>query len=450
MPILQPGKYNLRNLTAFAQSGAFVNLKDIFVEMTIDESIFSSAISGKILVTDTANLPSGSVGLPLMGNEIIIIELDLPDWYPATYETDPTDDPDAWTPKQNYVFYVGRIYSIQNVTALNDKSQKYEIQFCSEELLRSENLRISKWYKDTPSEIAKKILTKTIGTESRIYFEDTAKVLDVVIPNWHPFYAINWLASRSLSVNSNSPTFFFYQTLYSDYDATEGKPTSTFWYDSLDYLTSTKSLKTFYFGLANVLEDDPSKFLRVENYFVEKRFDSLASISDGLFANRLITHDVVNKKWEIKDQDYYKEFPNWSHTSKGKLYRGVDDSEGKKFTDYPDSKIYMHSVGTPESPNNISVIANRRAAQMATLDSNILNLIGPGDGVVYSGSKISFSYKSPEIFNNINSELTDTFYDGDWIVLSVRHQFFSEKYRVNLRCAKESLKINVEDYVRKV
>ena len=150
------------------------------------------------------------------------------------------------------------------------------------------------------------------------------------------------------------------------------------------------------------------------------------------------------------DYNYYLSFPSMNHNDGGKLYRGDIDREGKKFTDYPESTIYMHSVGTPEAPNYIGAISNRRSSQMASLDSMVLNMLIPGDGIIYPGSKIKFSYKSFEFTTRANNEINDTFYDGDYLVTGIKHQFISEKYRMTLSCSKESLKINVEDYARSI
>jgi hypothetical protein len=449
-PLIQPGKYNLKSLTLITEKGQTVNIKDIFVEMTLEESIYQSAIFGSVLVADSNNLISGSLALPIMGNEVIIVQLDLPDWYPATYEEDPSADSDAFIPRTNSILYIGRVTSVKKREPINDKSQSYIIDFCSEELVRSENKKISKSYKGTPSQIAQKIFLEEVGTENPdSFFEATTNQIRVVVPTWTPFRTINWLASRSISEVAQSPTFFFYQSLYSELSY-DNSITSRFWFRSLDDMLSNKPLKTLYYGLANVKADDPSKNLRIESLEIKQDFDSITNISNGLFANKLITHDVVKKQWAFSDYNYYLSFPSMNHNDGGKLYRGDIDREGKKFTDYPESTIYMHSVGTPEAPNYIGAISNRRSSQMASLDSMVLNMLIPGDGIIYPGSKIKFSYKSFEFTTRVNNEINDTFYDGDYLVTGIKHQFISEKYRMTLTCSKESLKINVEDYARSI
>lgn len=451
--IIKPGHYNLNKLVLVSEKGDFVNLKDIFVEMIIDESILQSTIHGSILVTDSFNLISGKYGLPIMGNEILIIELDLPHYNQAQFSDvvpeDGSENNSMYEMKQNSITYVGRVNGIKKRNAINDKSQEYQIDFCSEELVRSENIKISKFFKGTPSEIAEKVLREYIKTNVQdIDFETTVNFLKVVVPNWSPLRLINWLASRSISSTKSSPSFFFYQTLYSDLQTSPGTNSSAFRFYSLDNMLSQDIMKKFYYGLANVDTSDPNRNAKAESWNVVQDFDTLSAIKNGLFANRLLTHDIIKKEWKIYDWDYYKKFDEQAHNAQGKFYRGLPDIDGKRLTDFPESQTYMHSTGTSISPNYLEKISNRRSSQMAVLDNHQINLLVPGDGVVYSGSRINFQYKSPETFNSAKNELTDTFYDGDYLVTGIRHQFISEQYRTTLTCSKESLKMNVENYTR--
>lgn len=449
MPIIQPGKYNLKNISIVAESGQTIDIKDIFVEMNLTESIFHSTITGHILVTDTLNLISGSVGLPLMGNEILVINMDLPTYFESVPGNSMASK-DQYIPKDNPILFVGRITAIKNRNALNDKAQTYLIEFCSEELIISENMKVSKSFKGTPSDIAAKIFSTLNSSSPNPYFEKTINLLSLVIPNWRPLKAIGWLASRSISIVNNSPTFFFFQSLYSP-DSVPGIITTKFWYASLDYMLGLEPIKTINFGLANVDQNDNSRFLRAINYEVEQGYDTFGNIDAGLFANSLITHDIAKKEWKKYDHDYYKAFPLWNHNSNGKLYKGVPDSLGNTFNSYPDSKIYMHSTGNATGNNYIEKISNRRSSQVASIDAAVINLLVPGDGKIYSGSKIKFAFKSPESLNNSQREIYDTFYNGDYLVTGISHNFVSsENYRMSMRCAKESLTLNVEDYTRNV
>ena len=83
MPLTLPGNYNIQELTLISSFGKqIVDLIPLYSEIEIFESILSPSISGYISVTDTFNLISGlKYSLPIMGNEVIYIKAQLPDYY---------------------------------------------------------------------------------------------------------------------------------------------------------------------------------------------------------------------------------------------------------------------------------------------------------------------------------------------------------------------------------
>ena len=76
---IQPGTYSIKSLVVISEETAqSVDFSNIFTQIDIFESIYFPVITGFVTVTDANNLISGQNSLPIMGNEIIYIELELP------------------------------------------------------------------------------------------------------------------------------------------------------------------------------------------------------------------------------------------------------------------------------------------------------------------------------------------------------------------------------------
>ena len=182
------------------------------------------------------------------------------------------------------------------------------------------------------------------STSKNFLVEPTSGTVSYVIPNWTPFQALNFLAGRAVSVNSRSPgsNFVFYETLrgyrfvsietlqaggfrgykleedlnevsFSHYkrfpsesDAKTASPKASFipvyerQYSSPDikhtivYSTSTQNIR----GQAEL-----DKRFIVYNHRIVKSPDTIQNLGVGMYANRMITHDIV--KMKVEEWDYH-------------------------------------------------------------------------------------------------------------------------------------------------
>ena len=182
------------------------------------------------------------------------------------------------------------------------------------------------------------------STSKNFLVEPTTGTVSYVIPNWTPFQALNFLAGRAVSVNSRSPgsNFVFYETLrgyrfvsietlqaggfrgykleenlnevsFSHYkrypsesDAKSASPKASFipvyerQYNQPDikhtivYSTSTQNIR----GQAEL-----DKRFIVYNHRIVKSPDTIQNLGVGMYANRMITHDIV--KMKVEEWDYH-------------------------------------------------------------------------------------------------------------------------------------------------
>ena len=208
------------------------------------------------------------------------------------------------------------------------------------------------------------------STSKNFLVEPTSGTVSYVIPNWTPFQALNFLAGRAVSVNSRSPgsNFVFYETLrgyrfvsietlqaggfrgykveedlnevsffhYKKYpsesEAKSASPKTSFIpvYErqfsppdikhSIVYSTSTQNIR----GQAEL-----DKRFIVYNHRIVKSPDTIQNLGVGMYANRMITHDIV--KMKVEEWDYHYTEPKDEISLDG--ISSVDTNKDKKAAD---------------------------------------------------------------------------------------------------------------------
>ena len=204
------------------------------------------------------------------------------------------------------------------------------------------------------SETSKKKPARHKPTTKNLLVEPTKGIYSVSIPNWNPFKAINFLASRAISSNpySNGANFVFYETLkgyrfvsietlmmggFRGYKELQIFPTRSAHYDknpdeatakandtsyipvfsdgSLDENKFTPMIgevgqgksyvATYNFKPSNISgESEAGKRYAVTNFDLVHTFDTVKNLGLGMYANRVITHDLVRMKWAKTDFHY--------------------------------------------------------------------------------------------------------------------------------------------------
>tara|TARA_Y100000310_G_C20691391_1_gene822499 strand:+ start:596 stop:2512 length:1917 start_codon:yes stop_codon:yes gene_type:complete len=191
-------------------------------------------------------------------------------------------------------------------------------------------------------------------THKNLLVEPTKGPYNASIPNWTPFKSINFLAKRAISVNqiSQGANFVFYETLkgfrfvsietlmvggFRGYEKAEA-PTKFPHYDKFYTEADAGAANTSFIpvfssgdgenpaftpqlndpgskGFVAVYSYKPGnlsdmspleKKYAVEDYHLVHSFDTLKNLGMGLYANRVITHDLVRMKWSKNDFHYIK------------------------------------------------------------------------------------------------------------------------------------------------
>ena len=413
-----PEEASVDQLSLMTASGQKVELKQMMVELSYYEDIYSFAISGSLTLRDGQGLVDR---FQLTGNEYLTVVFGR------------TKGSATNTSRTFRVYKLGSRVPIGNLN-----SEFLTLHFCSEELLRSERMKITKSYSGQEiSKTVENILVNELKVKKVLDIEPTKGIYNFVVPRIKPFEAISWLSTYArpatqdlagadmlLFENRNGYNFKSLRTLFS------GRPYKTYTYQQ----NNTDS----------TLEQKTNSVLHYE--FV-KSYDVLNEISSGTFANRLISVDPMTRSYKITDFDYSE------YASKSKPMNGIGvmpDSDNPPNLS-PESVVKVvignseqYKVGyineKPGSVANDIYIENfvpNRTAQIALANYTLVKIVVPGDPNLTAGSTINFNIYTFGISGDTRE--LDKQYSGKYLINAVRHILQSQgAYQTVLEISKES------------
>ena len=200
---------------------------------------------------------------------------------------------------------------------------------------------------------------------------------------------------------------------------------------------------------ANVVQDLQSP----DSYSFEDVANTLNELKSGLYANRLISHDIYNKKIETHDYDYHEQFKQFFHTehdqgnrSESKYLRPLaklDDTD-KVLSDFPLAKL-MNVVETAKvhdnyEPTPMKDILPNKVSQRAQMSNFHLLLTVPGQTRLNCGEMISFALPNQRPVQHDQPQTLNPYYSGRYLILSIKHKFdvVAQKHTINMRCVKDA------------
>ncbi len=260
--------YDIKSLELINSGGQTVDLRNIFLEMQIFQDIYASVMSGNILINDGNDV---FTNFYMCGNEYLKISI---------------DKPGLNLPLERLF----RVYKVSDRRPSTDSGQVYLIHFCSDEMISSESLIVSKSYKSTKiRNIVNDILINELKVDPQriASLEETSGSFDLVIPGYRPLEAIQWVTARGY--DQKKFCYFFFENK------------DGFNLTSLQTLVKQKSYKTLKYELKNTNRDPALNKDSIDKFNIINDFDMITSISNGSFSSRLLSIDIFSQKFENID-----------------------------------------------------------------------------------------------------------------------------------------------------
>lgn len=434
--IFYPQNYYLEHITLISPSGNKIDLRKILRELSIHEDIFSFSVSGYIKLEDALGVIDA---YNLTGNEYIQI----------VYGKTP-DDPDMHN-KTYKVYKLG-----DRAPSGNFMSEYYTLYFCSDELILSEQMKISKAYKGYQvNDIIYDILTEQlqVPADKIVNIQDTMGLYDFVVPRFKPFEAISWVSNYARpSVGKGADMLFF--------ETKDG-----FNFRSLQNMFKDSSYRTFKYQQKNMNDEQQSfeeKSKTIIAFEFPKAYDRLEGINSGTFANKLISLDPIQRIKTVTIFNYNKYEADTETTSLngsslidnfqnrfGKTLYSSYDSSFKLATGNSNQSKDGYLSGTEAASKDIFIeeYVPNRTAQINLAMLTTMKIVVPGYAGLMVGQVVEVFFPSTGALGDTGTVVRseDKNYSGKYLITALRHiiQPSVSAYQTVLELAKDSGKEGV-------
>jgi len=391
-----PQKYYLKDLilTTF---NTRVDIRDLFIEMNIYEDIFSPTLSGHIILSEAVNLMEIA---PIIGEETLEISF-------------------GSSNNGNFRIFTKtfHVYRVDNITLSNEKTKMYAVYFTSPEMMVNNITKIMRSYSGFSHKIVAEIYKKALkGDENRIVLEETKHTKNVIFPNWSPLRAIHYLCQTSLSKAHGTADLLFFEN------------SRGYQFMSLTSLMNSGISQTINLENDNlaVLEYSMN---RTATYNIDKAFDIIENTAAGMYGNKLITHDILNKKIETFDFGYTDNFARTKHLEPNASplthSRGNNPSAKILFT----SKNYANEY--------VDEWLQNRKSKLKQIDNYITTIIMAGNTNQEAGNVINFEIPSTK---SDDRRTLDQYLSGRFLISKIKHTLTRESYTSTYELRKDSFK----------
>jgi len=425
--ILFPKDYSLVTLNLLTAAGT-IDFKPLLVELSYHEDLFNNTASGYLMVSESMGYIET---LNLMGNEYIRIRYGK------------TNDIQYLTDKVFRVYKVGKRKLEGNMN-----TESYCLYFCSEEMILSEQYKISKSYKhQSVKDDIEDILINYLDVpdEKLNIIESTYGTYDFIIPNIKPFDAINWLSTYARPRPDQPGSDML---LYENRDG--------FNFRSIQSLMRQGPYRNYNYNPKNVITSDgplqqeiDKTAYNVTTYEILDSYDSLGAINSGIFANRLISVDPLLRRYKITDFDYGNYITKATMLNKYAITNNHKNRKNDGLNQTPEAvtKLVFSNFNQDQVPyvkTNGGVAHNifaetyvpYRTAQLALANYHRVRISVPGDPLLTVGMVIGFELLS--INPVVDKKQPDKFYSGNYLITAVRHMITMYEYKTVLEISKDS------------
>jgi hypothetical protein len=399
----QATDYSINELAIVSKFGK-VDIKGMFEEINIFDSILAPCVTGSILIRDAIGL---SDQLLFDGTEIILIDIDKGEGY--------------FSYKRSF-----RIYKQSDRQNINQTSETYVLHFVAEEMIYSNQQKLNHSYNTTYAEAAVNILNERLNISFNEFygtFDSSIGVKKFIIPNLTPFDALNWLAKRSIDENK-SPTFLFFQN------------NDGYNFCTISSIIKKEPLFTVNFGVKNISENIADEFVGARNMQVVSQFDFLKNIKAGVYSGSFIGFDPITRtvvKQKITYGDHYENLPHNNsnpnlpiYTNReGKTNMQMENSRTTFFvfqTNQQDSEyVKQNDPQSIQKEDDTPKYIFQRKAIMQNLMGQRVRVVLPGNFLVSSGNTLNLEVPKRAFVEEGGEDNLDKTLYGKYIIIATRH-----------------------------
>ena len=446
------GDFKIDSAKIITSAGIEIDISASIIIITFFEDTGMMALSGNILMFDTVNL--ASIG-PLIGQEYLKLKISTPSFKDESAIIDFTEN-------------VFLIHSLQSREKVGNRAQGYLLNFISSEVVKNQRTKVSQTLKGSYSEIVKNMLVNYVDSKKALYIEPTSGNKKIISPNVRPFDVITMAMKEAISKQGKDPTYLFFET----FKGYHFRSLASMYVQTPIFEFTTRVPGSFYVrpGVIDIMKD----LQNVIDYEIVSNSDIVVNYRTGVFASKLIIHDIFNKEYTTHTYNYLDNFNKESHikSTGGRdaknhpVYSATPvEKGGKRVSDFPartfvsstslkDTNLYTDSTHTtslntyPYAAFNPHQWLQRRTSQLIQLEQGIIiNILVLGNTMLNSGDVVILNIPYTGTKTK-EKEKHDRFFKGLFFVKRIRHDFdisAGNKHTMHMTLVKDSVEDRLSD-----
>lgn len=396
----QNGQYNLKRADIILPDGDIIDVRSIFLDISLYESIITPTMSGSISLVDSTNqYNSGLLG---NGEEIFL-----------DFET---------AGSNNNITYHGVVYKASPPARISEHATGVLLYFTSKERINSSRMIVPDSFDNQSSEIVKTLFGR-IKNKKNIDVRQTKNIHKFVSASHSPFDIIADLAARSIS-SQNEYGYLFYE----DNRRYNFKP--------IQHLYTQPAQNRYIYTEAGYFKDVKKKeeeaFGSIQDYEIVSVSDLIQQIDDGVMGSTSVNLNILEKSIVTNTYNNVDSFDKDKSLGKVPNMRNLINPEN---TDTKEVKIWLkndpfHAVrfrGIKELLNS-----QRYAAKISIF----------GDTANKAGDITLCSLPVWGSDAGNNGKVPDP-YSGRCLILSIKHTIQKTKYTQTLKLVKDAFEVGV-------
>jgi len=439
----RPGAFELSDVIlisyqSFDGSGTpkRLSIRSLIQEISIYESLDGKFLSGDMVLLDGTNAIQS---LPITGFERVEF----------FFRTPGTDKGFDFSVKSGHPMFV---YALNNRTGANPRSQIYTLKFISMEAIRNHQTRVSQAFTGNIDQMVTDICYNYLKTKKDLVIEETKSNHKFVIPRLKPTKAIEQLRKNAQSLHYENSGFLFFENgdgfNFKSYEGLFCKKDGT-----------PRKVKAHYSPKIKNIGEDPVYALQsVENFTILKQFDTLNNTANGVYASRLITHDLYNKTFSETDFDYNVEYGKQNHLEQdangGKrsdngILPHFNFDNGQTFGNKNEGIIYYQSEtskvhDTHELPDSKNIL-QKRVSQHIAANSLMIEIVAPGTTELRVGDIVNFTLPKYAPNSKKDTKDNDKYLSGRYLISAARHHVstLNKRHTLALELIKDSFNVSL-------
>lgn len=404
--------YSIESLKVKSSTGEVLDIKDMVMSLSIYESISTPYIKVDVTVGDAANLIET---VPFVGQEEVTLVLQ--------------EGGKRFTRK----FYVA---SIENYVRANNQAAAYTLRLITPEQMFNALTLVSQSFSGTITDSMQAIVRDYLKSDIKVK-ELTSGNYNVVVPNWNPYQALDWLTARA--IDGDKVPFAFYETFKDGLKL-----------ESYASIFKKPVYNKFIHKSGNAGKDDVDQLAASYNVAIEYDIRSYSNtykqILRGVFGSSQHDVDISNRTYKHLTYDYREDFQKKPRLDKVPFINEQYKVDDKHIADYKSKAKVVNKNGfafadsSSQNINNTFEFTNLEATPfIRQLELNKINMVVRGRTDLTPGTIIEFEVDKDKPMMHGNVKDYNEYLSGRYVVTNVHHKMANGKYNIIMDVARDSL-----------